>query len=153
MYIINSFLLPGQILLESPMSPEVKSAMFSYDGLRIITASMDGTARVSWAQNLQGRWSFCACSQFGHGRMMMMMMRRMMMRRRRRRKRTIMRTLWACNSVSPYWHHGIVEIQQLSKSFIPFYPGSSIGIVDTSVPRFGMWIPVTAFRYCKDMPR
>jgi hypothetical protein len=55
MYIISSFLLPGQILLESPMSPEVKSAMFSYDGLRIITASMDGTARVSWAQNLQGR--------------------------------------------------------------------------------------------------
>jgi len=26
---------------------QVKSAMFSYDGLRIITASMDGTARVS----------------------------------------------------------------------------------------------------------
>lgn len=27
---------------------EVKSAIFSFDGLRVITASMDGTARAAW---------------------------------------------------------------------------------------------------------
>ena len=33
-------------LLVETCTCEVKSAMFSFDGLRIITASMDGTARV-----------------------------------------------------------------------------------------------------------
>ena len=32
-------------LFSSAFVAEVKSAMFSFDGLRIITASMDGTAR------------------------------------------------------------------------------------------------------------
>ena len=36
-------------LVKVSSASQVKSAMFSYDGMRIITASMDGTARVEYS--------------------------------------------------------------------------------------------------------
>ena len=50
----------GRLSLDE-QSGEVKSAMFSYDGLRIITASMDGTARVKGSVALQRKPGTILC--------------------------------------------------------------------------------------------